>query len=113
MPGPWRGARWRRSWLWTAVPSFLLPQRFDLARQLVVLAVEMVVDRHHPAVVGIELGAQVMDGCAAAADVGHPLELRLALVAAGRPVLLDVEVEAGGDIGDQRGFPADEDGEGD
>src|SRR5687768_16703944 len=73
----------------------------------------MVVDGHHPAVVDVELGPEAMDRGAATADVGHPLELRLAVIPASSPVLLDVEIEAGGDIGDQRGFPADEDGEGD
>ena len=59
-PGPARRAetgddtcgRWLRG---SADPSlFLLPERLDLARQIVVLGGEMVVDRHHPAVVGVE-----------------------------------------------------------
>ena len=37
------------------------PQRVDLAGEFVILAVQMMVDRHHPAVVDVELGPHVVD----------------------------------------------------
>ena len=84
-----------------------LPQRLDLASEFVVLAVEVVVDRHHPAVVGVELGAQRRgSSCGVLADFVHALEIRHAFLAAQRLALLEVEVDPGRDISDQRELPS-------
>ena len=78
-----------------------LGQRFDLARQLVVLRGEMVVDRHHAAVVGVEVGSHRVDARPAADDVAHAVELADAPVAGSRQ--RDVSgMSAGRDLLQQR-----------
>ena len=65
--------------------------------------VDVIVDRHQPAVRFVQLRAERMDGWANAADVFHPLEIAPAPAAVGivRAVALNGEVYACADIGDQ------------
>ena len=59
-----------------------LAQRFDLARQLVVLAVDVMIDRHQPAVGLVEVGAHRVDGRLALRDLVHAVEVAHPAVAA-------------------------------
>src|SRR5688572_11896626 len=99
MPGPWQEGCWPRSVRRTSVPLLLhLPQSFDLARQVIILAVEMMIDGHHPAVVGVERGAKCVDRAAAATDFGHPVEFGHSFGSSVRLLPLEVEIDAGGDV---------------
>ena len=88
------------------VGHFLSPQRLDLASEFVVLAIEVMVDRHHPAVVGVERGAQIVDRGAALPTSSIRSYSRQRSSPRPRLALLHVEVDPRRDIGDERELPS-------
>ncbi len=69
-------------------------ERFDFARQLVVLGVDVVIDRHQPAVGLVEFGAHRVHRRLALDDLVHAVEIAHVPVAGHRALLLHGEVDA-------------------
>ncbi len=90
------------------VPSLVLPQRLDFARQFVIGGAKMMIDGHQPAIVDVEVFTHRLDRRLARRNVGHALEIALAWLADRGLLFLDCEIDSDRGVDHQRQFEADE-----